>query len=53
MQMTKIEIFNLNEDQDYDDVDDLKIGNLIEVSRLVVGSISMSSKLSRGFFYSH
>lgn len=44
--MGEIETFNLNEDpqQDYDDANDLEMGNLVEVLGLVIGSILMSSK---------
>ncbi len=44
--MGEIETFNLNEDpqQDYDDINDLEMGNLVEVLWLVIGSILMSSK---------
>jgi hypothetical protein len=46
--MIKMKTFNLNEDlqQLYDDVGNLEMGNLIEVLRLVVGSISMPSGLA-------
>jgi hypothetical protein len=46
--MVEMKTFNLNEDlqQLYDDVANLEVGNLIEVSRLVIGSISMGSELA-------
>jgi hypothetical protein len=46
--MVKMKTFNLNEDfqQLYDDVANLEMGTLIEVSRLVIGSISMPSGLA-------
>jgi hypothetical protein len=46
--MVEMKTFNLNEDlqQLYDDVANLEVGNLIEVSRLVIGSISMGSGLA-------
>jgi hypothetical protein len=46
--MVEMKTFNLNEDlqQLYDDVANLEMGNLIEVSRLVVDSISMPSGLA-------
>jgi hypothetical protein len=45
--MVEMKTFNLNENlqQLYDDVANLEMGNLIEVSRLVIGSISMPSGL--------
>jgi len=46
--MVEMKTFNLNEDlqQLYDDVANLEMGNLIEISRLVVDSISMPSGLA-------
>ncbi len=40
--MAKVKTFNLNEDvqQDYDDVNDLEMENLLEGLGLVIGSIS-------------
>jgi hypothetical protein len=46
--MVEMETFNLNEkfQQLHDDVANLETGNLIEVSTLVIGSISMPSGLT-------
>ncbi len=46
--------FNLSEDlqQHYDDVIDLEMGNLVEVSRLMVGSISILSEPALDVFES-